>query len=225
METRLVLSIFPGIDLLGRAFEAEGFCVVRGPDILWGGDIRDFHPPPRVFEGVIGGPPCQIFTRLKYMNPQSGLKEGNLIPEFERVVLEAQPQWWLMENVEWAPIPSVSTYHIHTLKLNNRWFGGIQERKRKFTFGSRNKQHLILEPVIFENPEKSVAVLAGHGPVRRDDKRYTPPISEACRLQGLPKDFADGLPFTIHHKRRVIGNAVPMPMGLAIAKAVQKGTL
>ncbi len=34
--TQLVLSVFPGIDLLGRGFEAEGFCVVRGPDLLWG---------------------------------------------------------------------------------------------------------------------------------------------------------------------------------------------
>lgn len=26
-ESQLVLSLFPGIDLLGRGFEAEGFCV------------------------------------------------------------------------------------------------------------------------------------------------------------------------------------------------------
>lgn len=34
---RLILSLFPGIGLLDRAFEECGFCVVRGPDILWGG--------------------------------------------------------------------------------------------------------------------------------------------------------------------------------------------
>jgi len=28
----LVLSLFPGIGLLDRAFEEEGFTVVRGPD-------------------------------------------------------------------------------------------------------------------------------------------------------------------------------------------------
>jgi site-specific DNA-cytosine methylase len=28
----LVLSLFPGIGLLDMAFEAHGFCVVRGPD-------------------------------------------------------------------------------------------------------------------------------------------------------------------------------------------------
>lgn len=33
----LVLSLFPGIGLLDLAFELESFCVVRGPDLLWGG--------------------------------------------------------------------------------------------------------------------------------------------------------------------------------------------
>ena len=52
----VVLSLFPGIGLLDQAFEEEGFCVVRGPDLLWGGDIRRFHPPAGVFDGIIGGP-------------------------------------------------------------------------------------------------------------------------------------------------------------------------
>ena len=50
----LVLSVFPGIDLLGRAFEEMGFCVVRGPDVIWGGDIRTFHPPAGAFGGIPG---------------------------------------------------------------------------------------------------------------------------------------------------------------------------
>ena len=41
----LVLSLFPGIGLLDLAFEERGFCIERGPDLLWGGDIRRFHPP------------------------------------------------------------------------------------------------------------------------------------------------------------------------------------
>lgn len=49
----LVLSLFPGADLLGRAFEACGFCVVRGPDIVWGSDVRDFRAPAGRFSGVI----------------------------------------------------------------------------------------------------------------------------------------------------------------------------
>jgi hypothetical protein len=95
----LVLSIFPGIDLLGLAFEREGFTVVRGPDPIFGGDVKTFHPPAGVFSGIVGGPPCQIHSRLRFLNPRAGQKHGDLIPEFERVVAEAQPDWFLMENV------------------------------------------------------------------------------------------------------------------------------
>ena len=98
---RLILSIFPGIDLLGRAFEEQGFCVVRGPDLLWGGDIRQFHPPANAFWGVIGGPPCQDFSRLRRDEPTGyGLE---MLAEFIRVVTEANPEWWLMENVDRVP--------------------------------------------------------------------------------------------------------------------------
>lgn len=48
----MILSLFPGIDLLGRAFEEVGYQVVRGPDWLWGGDCRSFHPQPGIFEGI-----------------------------------------------------------------------------------------------------------------------------------------------------------------------------
>ncbi len=53
----LVLSLFPGIGMFDHAFEREGFCVVRGPDPIWGGDVRTFSPPSGVFDGIIGGDP------------------------------------------------------------------------------------------------------------------------------------------------------------------------
>jgi DNA (cytosine-5)-methyltransferase 1 len=68
----LVLSLFPGIGLLDRAFEEVGFCVVRGPDVLWGGDIHRFRPPAGRFDGVIGGPPCQAFSVLRHLVEQNG---------------------------------------------------------------------------------------------------------------------------------------------------------
>ena len=103
----LVLSLFPGIGLLDMAFEEEGFCVVRGPDLLWGGDIKIFHPPAGKFDGVIGGPPCQPFSPLVHLVRANGRepKHGNLIPEFERVVYESECAWFLMEEVSQAPEP------------------------------------------------------------------------------------------------------------------------
>src|SRR5438128_447613 len=107
MSGPLVLSLFPGIGLLDRAFEEEGFCVVRGPDVLWGGDIRRFNPPAGVFDGVIGGPPCQAFSPLVHMVRavwgESAIAE-NLIPEYERVVEATQPKWFVMENAKPSPL-------------------------------------------------------------------------------------------------------------------------
>jgi DNA (cytosine-5)-methyltransferase 1 len=130
------------------AFELEGFCVVRGPDVLWGGDIRSFHPPAGTFDGVIGGPPCQTFSALANLVRANGYEPrfGNLIPEFERVVAAAAPQWFLMENVPAAPLPAIAGYQVASFILDNCMldagdgYGEQQERKRRFSFGVRGDQ-------------------------------------------------------------------------------------
>lgn len=54
------------------------------------------------------------------------------------------------------------------------------------------------------------------------EKGYSYTIADMCRLQGLPEDFLDDAPFTKFGKRKVIGNGVPRPLGLAIARAVRQ---
>lgn len=165
MTPGLVLSVFPGIDLLGRAFEEEGYTIVRGPDVLWGGDIRSFHPPAGVFDGVIGGPPCQAFSALVHLVRAQGHEPrfGNLIPEFERVVAEAAPCWWLMENVPAAPVANVAGYVTEALIFNNRWTGAEQNRVRRFCFGTADGRKLHPEVAALEAPVKFVAVATIHG--------------------------------------------------------------
>lgn len=175
----LILSLFPGIGLLDRAFEEEGFTVVRGPDVLWGGDIRTFHPPAGVFGGVIGGPPCQAFSTLANLVRAKGHEPrfGNLIPEFERVVDEAEPAWFLMENVPGAPTPDLDRYGYgqHDFVVCNSWmgaedgFGQEQERKRRFTFGVRYG-----EPVDLRQWIKPAALLLPAASAVLGDARETP---------------------------------------------------
>lgn len=206
MSQPLVLSLFPGIGLLDMAFELEGFCVVRGPDVLWGGDIRRFHPPAGKFDGVIGGPPCQAFSRLRYLNPLAGQKHGNLIPEFERCVLEAQPAWFLMENVEAAPLPNIVGYGPSGGMLNNRWFGAEQQRERRITFGHRGPpgQHVniraYLEINLFEAPlcefavtRSAAAVPDRYGGSGKIKKSLRPPAVLAGHGDGANGDRARGL--------------------------------
>jgi len=230
----LVLSLFPGIGLLDMAFEAEGFCVVRGPDLLWGGDIRRFHPPAGKFGGVIGGPPCQRFSPLA----QAGRKgiqplADNLIPEFERCVYEAIPGWFVMENVVAAPLPLVRGYHRDTLLLNNRWLGEEQNRLRRFTFGSLAQMRspwLSVEFATFEHSSVAPCVTAngtqwergkGKNGGRSRSDRSVKALANYVRWQGLPEDFLVDAPLTVEGKVRVVGNGVPLPMGRAIARAVK----
>ena len=148
---QLVLSLFAGIGLLDMAFEQEGFCVVRGPDLLWGGDIKNFHPPAGKFDGVIGGPPCKGFSPIANVARSRWGADSiakDLIPEFERCVIEAQPTWFLMENVRNAPLPHVDTYAVSGLLLNNRSFGSEQNRIRRFSFGSNDGLVRSLLPFI-----------------------------------------------------------------------------
>lgn len=242
-----VLSLFPGIGLLDRAFEEMNFCVVRGPDRLWGGDIKQFHPPPGKFDGIIGGPPCQCFSRLSHMVEYNHKREPdkyhlaeNLIPEFERCVNEARPTWFLMENVPAAPDPDVSGYSVFGFTVNNRHFGEAQSRERKFNFGHQKQTidlRKYLDYALFESPDFEYAVTAsGSGggasvPIRLNSggkpkllpksRGNSRSVADYLRLQGLPEDFfGDKSPFTRAGKRLMIGNGVPMATGRALASAI-----
>lgn len=241
----LVLSLFPGIGLLDMAFGEEGFCVVRGPDLLWGGDVHRFHVPAGRFDGVIGGPPCKRWSPLANIVRAVHGEEAvapDLIPEFERVVAEAFPAWFLMENVQRAPVPCVTLYSVRDVVLNNRLFGGEQSRDRRFSFGTLDGRALSSSAIaasVSAVPAKwEHAVTSNSGGRRRtvvldesgrsrgnqgtaDHARLqTRPTSRLAELQGLPADFLEDSPFTTKGKKEAIGNGVPLPMGRVIAKAV-----
>jgi len=240
----LVLSLFPGIGLLDRAFEEEGFCVVRGPDLLWGGDIKTFHPPAGVFDGVIGGPPCQAFSRLRHIVEANGYQTApDLIPEFERCVAECHPVWFLMENVPAAPVPVVDGYIVRDTELRDvEVEGGLTSRHRRFSFGTLDGRTLGVETLALFDQEPEHAALAsgggrpvpvalvrdgkgGHRSKKSALKNYgyadTTAFENHKRLQGLPPDF-DLPPFKVSAKVKALGNGVPLPMGRAIAKAVRR---
>jgi DNA (cytosine-5)-methyltransferase 1 len=236
-----VLSIFPGIDLLGRAFEDLGFCVVRGPDVIFGGDIRGWHVPAGRFQGIIGGPPCQCFSELRKLLRSMGkdTKAVNLIPEFCRVVSEAKPRWWLMENVAKADNPSVDGYQWLAQTIRDDRFGGHTKRRRRFWFGTPGEvpSALVLRPTgkpsLFPSeravtrncriPDTTAAKRAARkdGGMLPGQGRYMP-LADVCELQGLPRDFCGGLAYTTASLRIMLGNGVPMAMGRALAKAVKE---
>jgi DNA (cytosine-5)-methyltransferase 1 len=205
--------------------------------------IEGFRVPPGRFDGVIGGPPCQAHSLLRHLNPLSGWESGDLIPEFCRVVGEAQPIWFVMENVPEAPDPHVHGFTVARVVLQNldlgEWSGQEQRRRRCFWFGCRRpaKPFVVPRAVLpTSSAAAATAVLAGHGAAlgQRTAKRrlasgalggggmVARDLPTAARLQGLPPDFLLRLPFREKAARQLLGNGVPLPMGRAVAQAVRR---
>ena len=243
--TQLVLSVCPGLDILGMGFEDAGYCVVRGGEPMFGQrGIEGFHPPAGKFDGVIGGPPCQMWATPGNLHPD--VVRINLIPEFERVVLEAQPAWFLMENVTRAPIPLVDGYEIVDRKIYAWELGNPQRRYRRFTFGGK-------PPVAFlwphgQKPPRGAVTLiskhngaqmpgqrevaqtltgtlstqrlrAGEKAARGDNGKTTYTLAQYTEGFGLPEEW-DAPALLKAYKFKVLGNAVPLQVARALAEAV-----
>lgn len=203
--------------------------MVRGPDLLWGGDIRKFHPPAGKFDGVIGGPPCPAWSPLGNMARAAGKAvEADLIPEFERVIQEALPAWWLMENVVRAPLPQPTVLgRSHSVILSDVACGGVQRRRRRFTFGAiLCAPRFAPETVALEHPaeptltKKRTRWSKANGRPEPTASAATWP--DALRQQGLDPAFLQDAPFTLAGKFKVVANGVPLPMGRVVARAVKR---
>lgn len=208
----LILSVFPGIDLFGMAFESVGACVVRGPDPLFGGDIRAFVGPRRVFSGIIGGSPCQDFSDARRSAPTG---EGmELLGEFVRIVEEAEPSWFILENTRRVPDVAPRGYSMQRFFLNARDCGCRQNRPRRFQFGSRDGVGIVLPAPVRMTGSPEPCCLASEG-----GKKGRRTWEDFCELQGLPRTF--DLPnFTMNAAYRAVGNGVPLPMGRVLARAI-----
>lgn len=220
----LVLSLFPGADLLGTAFRLEGFCVVQGPEKMMGGDIHDFIGEFGKFDGVIGGPPCQTFSQAVIGQESS---EGNLIPEFERVVAECKPKFWVMENVKEAPIPKLAVWN----EVLDAWeFGTNQTRKRRFSSNLNLTDYIVKLPLEERCKDPFPTITAteykfspGKTGNRRAGRKLgrVLTLDEIKELMDLPIDF-DTPCLLKSHKYKVLGNGVPIKLGRAVAAAVKE---
>jgi len=201
-QTPLVLSLFPGIGMLDMGFEQEGFCVVRGPDVLWGGDVCTFNPPAGKFQGVIGGDPCQSHSALANLVRAKGLEPSfpDMTPQFKRVVELAQPEWFLRENVRAAPDLIPVGYDVRSFLLDHSTLdsgdgtGNEQMRRRRFWFGVRGAEcpelRQWIDFALFELPDAVPAVTqradSGRGDVL--EKRRYPNQSDRTKSQAVSGD-------------------------------------
>lgn len=216
----LVLSIFHGADLFGRGFEQEGFCVVRAGEIELGFDIRNFSPVRHKFDGIIAGTPCQKFSSANRNKTHTAINcdcEGcKMLFEFKRVVTQAAPDWFLLENVPTVPNVTIPGYKVQRFDLNAKECGLKQNRLRHFQFGSKTGVELWIERNSFAESHLEPCCMASEG---KKGKRRA--FADFCELQGLPRDFK--LPMlSIAKNYQVVGNGVAVPMARLIANSIRR---
>jgi hypothetical protein len=94
--------------LIEAGFECDGFDLDPQPDYpgrFLQADARTFHPEPETYDVVVMSPPCQGFS---FMNRQ--VQEGKrpnpldleLVAHALRIIGEARPRFWAVENVQGA---------------------------------------------------------------------------------------------------------------------------
>lgn len=112
---------------------------------------------------VIGGPPCQPFSKNGYwVKNENRLIEAdprNMLSQFLRVVKESSPKGFLLENVESLRHPTnkqaleafvsaaeVLGYNCTVSLANAADYGVPQKRKRVFIFGRRGGKAVMPHP-------------------------------------------------------------------------------
>lgn len=214
-HSQLVLSLFSGIGLLDSGFENHGFCVVSAREKILGGDVRDFTAVAGRFDGIIGGSPCQDFSKARRCPPTGyGLE---MIGEFLRIVKEARPRWFLLENVPAVPDVYVDGYHVQRFDLCPTEVGHAQRRRRHFQFGSVDGLILDIRRRSFTG-EKVPTLTASDG--NRSHKRT---FAEFCELQGIRS--APELPdFHRAARYKAVGNGVHTAVAAEVARAILEAT-
>lgn len=214
---QLILSTFSNIGMLDIGFKEAGFCVVSAGDLILGKhhDIKNFHAPSGKFNGVIGGSPCQNFSKLnRNPDPQKGIE---LMNEFKRIVIESACDWWLLENVPESPDLEINGYHIQRFMLNAKHCNSNQNRNRKFQFGSKTGLFLSIKrdpsPL---NVQSCVTASEGKNTERRT-------WTEFCKLQGFDNaiDLND---FTQTARYKLVGNGVHLNVSRKVANAIREAT-
>lgn len=230
MNPLLILSLFPGADLMGRPWEERGHSVVRGPDLLQGQDMADWKiPPVGRFDGIIGGPPCTEFSRAREIGGKPSMY-GDHIGRFWEIVRRARPGFAVMENVAEKRVlnhPAIPG-DARPVILKDWNCGGLTCRRRVFFVWPGELADAI--PVPASRPgEPELSLLASSwktgGARRRRGMRAKVSAREAGRIQGYP-EIAERLIKAGDKSRlfperlivHMLGNGVPKAMADHVAR-------
>jgi DNA (cytosine-5)-methyltransferase 1 len=136
-----------------------------------------------------------------------------MMREFARIVLQAGPSWFLLENVPNVPHLAVHGFDVQRIYASSHEFGGRQRRERVFQFGYRpGDVELVLLRRMLSRPGPWARTIT-----TKDTHRN---FADLCELQGLPRAFTIS-GFSRTQQVRAVANGVPVFMAQAIAEAIR----
>lgn len=202
---------FPDIHQIGNAEWVEVFYT-----LTWGIDhwyrIKSEWSYYRLWSWwldlLIGGSPCQWFSNagkgLNFSDPRS-----KLFFEFVRILNEAKPRYFLLENVkmkkEWQNIISEHLFGIQPVEIDSSLVSA-QRRKRLYRVWKRNEDWSYSQVVIHQPEDKGILMkdIIDYGIVDQD-KSYC--IDANYAKGGNLKSYAKG-------RRQLVFNSIyQLPRG------------
>lgn len=125
---------------------------------LWGGFMCDCVVWEGKIDLLIGGSPCQWFSNAgKGLNFEDS--RSKLFFEFVRILNEAKPRFFLLENVkmkkEWQNIISEHLFGIQAVEIDSALLSA-QRRKRLYRVWKRNEDWSYSQVVISQPEDKGI---------------------------------------------------------------------
>lgn len=234
---RKVVSIFSGIDVLSLGFEKNNFNVVAAVEIeknaceTLKANKEKYHPHMEIIndsvfnisdekiqsyqgiDGLIGGAPCQPFSRAKGTFDEKDEKISCFF-EYLRWVKLINPKWFVMENVkaltdkdkkyildEFIDRATSLGYKVQYKVLNSHDYGNCQKRERIIIIGvkynlnieysyptviAKSKRKYVKDIII---PNEDIGECIFYSKERADIMSYIPQGGNWRSLKGKHEDI------------------------------------
>lgn len=258
---RTVLSLYSGAGGLDLGFVDAGFEIVWANeadphacetyrenlgDHIIEGDLLSVRLPSDPVDVVVGGPPCQGWSRIGRMDPEDSRSEH--VHNFMDVVAAKRPTAFVMENVahlaespRWKDVRERLLarsrqelgYQTELLILDAAQFGVAQSRRRMFLVGLRDRSVVPPRRITVRRPKsvrQALARLPRHGALGNETicaARVVPakvPVMRASAFQGALLFNGSGRPLDLDRPARTLpasmgGNATPIIDQLELEQA------
>ena len=236
-----VIDLCCGAGGFSEGFQQAGFNIILGVD-FWGTALESFkynqkceviETDIRLIETlpdcdvIIGSPPCQNLSKLN--RKKDYVKGLELIYEFERIIKENSPTYWVWENVE-----EVKNYYPSASILNSWDFGLPQRRKRAFISnfsmfrmnylpGKWTRLYQYSGARADNKSKSSIKHITRSGTVltkriRDLDSGEYLSIPDVKILMGFPGEYE--FKGSLNNQQKQLGNAVCPPISKEIAEAI-----